>query len=56
MTDIIIFIIIALILAGAIFYIKKEKKRGVRCVGCSDGGTCGGACKSGKEGKCNCSE
>lgn len=35
MTDIIIFIIIAIILAGAIFYIRKEKKRGVKCIGCS---------------------
>ena len=40
MTDIIIFIIIALILAGAIFYIRKEKKRGVKCIGCSSCSNC----------------
>jgi len=44
MTDLILILVIAAILAGAILYIRKEKKRGVRCVGCPDGGTCGGNC------------
>ena len=44
MTDIIIFIIIAIILASAIFYIRKEKKRGVKCIGCSAAGSCSGSC------------
>lgn len=46
MTDLILGLIIAAILIAAIAYIRKEKKRGVRCVGCPDGGTCGGTCSS----------
>ncbi len=46
MTDLILGLIIAAILIAAIAYIRKEKKRGVRCVGCPDGGSCGGSCNS----------
>lgn len=53
MTDIIIFIIIALIVASAIFYIRKEKKRGVKCIGCSSCSNCSD--KHHEESKtCNC--
>ncbi|MBQ3008604.1 MAG: FeoB-associated Cys-rich membrane protein [Oscillospiraceae bacterium] len=37
------FIILAILLAvvgGSVAYIIKEKKKGVRCVGCSMAGTC----------------
>ena len=51
MTDIIIVLVIVAIVGAAIAYIRKEKKRGVRCVGCPDGGTCGGNCSGG----CGCS-
>ena len=44
MTDIILVLVIVAIVGGAILYIRKEKKRGVRCVGCPDGGVCGGNC------------
>lgn len=44
MINFILVIVIVLIVGGAIVYIRKEKKRGVRCVGCPDGGTCGGNC------------
>lgn len=37
-TNILILAIIALILGLAIGYIRKEKKRGVKCVGCPAGG------------------
>ena len=47
MTDFILVFVIAAILTGAILYIRKEKKRGVRCVGCPSGGTCNGNCSSG---------
>ena len=47
MTDFILVFVIAAILTGAILYIRKEKKRGVRCVGCPSGGTCSGNCNSG---------
>ena len=39
-SDIIIIIVLALILGGAIWYMKKEKNRGVNCIGCPDAGTC----------------
>ena len=43
------FIVIAVILAilvSASVYIWKEKKRGVKCIGCPDSGTCA-HCKGG---------
>ncbi|MBR5127554.1 MAG: FeoB-associated Cys-rich membrane protein [Roseburia sp.] len=46
MTDFVLVLVIAGIVGGALAYIRKEKKRGARCVGCPDGGTCGGKCGS----------
>lgn len=39
-TDIIIVVILALILGGALLYMRKEKKRGVKCIGCPDAEVC----------------
>ena len=39
-TDIIVGLIILLIVAGAVAYIIRAKKRGARCVGCPDAGCC----------------
>ncbi len=39
-SDIIIICVLALMLGGAILYMKKEKARGVNCIGCPDAGTC----------------
>ena len=44
MTDLIVGLVVLAIVGGAIGYIIREKKRGVRCVGCPDGGMCGGNC------------
>ena len=44
MINAILVLIIIVIVGGAIAYIRKEKKRGVRCIGCPHGGTCGGKC------------
>ena len=44
MADFLILIVILGIVGSSIWYIRKEKKRGVRCVGCPDGGTCSGHC------------
>ncbi len=38
--DVIIIVVLAIILGGALWYIKKEKHRGVNCIGCPDAGTC----------------
>lgn len=43
MTDLIIALIVVAIIGGAIAYIVKEKKRGVKCVGCPDAGHCAAA-------------
>ena len=55
MVNFILALIIIAIVSGAIAYIRKEKKRGVRCVGCPDGGTCGGNC-GGCGDNCGCSD
>lgn len=40
MTDFIIIIVLILILGTALAYMQKEKKRGVKCIGCPDAETC----------------
>ncbi len=40
MTDIVLGIIIIVIVGLAVAYIRKEKKRGVKCIGCPHAGTC----------------
>ncbi len=43
--DCIIIAIVAILLAGAILYIVRSKKRGQRCVGCPDSGSCPHHCR-----------
>ena len=45
--------IVVLILVSAILYIRKEKKKGIRCIGCPDAATCSGNCP-GCSGNCGC--
>lgn len=48
MKDIIITLIILLILGVAISYIRRQKKKGVKCIGCPSGKDCpykGKGCK-----------
>jgi hypothetical protein len=45
--------IVVLILSSAILYIRKEKKKGVKCIGCPDAATCSGNC-AGCSGSCSC--
>ena len=40
MRNFIILAILVLVVGGAIRYIIREKKKGVRCIGCSMAGTC----------------
>ena len=49
--DYILIAVIVLILGGVIFYIRRQKKKGVKCIGCPDGVTCGGKC-AGCSGNC----
>jgi len=39
-SDVIIIVVLAVILGGALWYMKKEKNKGVNCIGCPDAGTC----------------
>lgn len=42
--SIIIVVVLAVILGGAAFYVWRTKKRGKRCIGCPDSGSCHGNC------------
>lgn len=52
MTNILIIAVVGLIVGLAAGYIYKSKKKGVKCIGCPDSGTCSGKCSS--CGSCNC--
>ena len=45
MINIIVALIILLIVILAAGYVIREKKRGVKCIGCSAGGKCSGGCE-----------
>ena len=51
MTDIILIIVLLGIAAAIVFYLVREKKRGVTCVGCPHAKQCAKA----KSGGCGCS-
>ena len=40
MTDLIIIFVLVIILGASLSYMKKEKKKGVACIGCPDAGSC----------------
>ena len=42
MENIVIILVLAAILGGAAWYIYKAKNSGAKCIGCPDGGSCGG--------------
>ena len=44
MADVLVIAAIVLIVAAAFRHIRKAKKRGVKCVGCPGGCSCGGCC------------
>ncbi len=46
MVNVILWILVGLILGGAILYIVKAKKKGVQCIGCPMAGKCSGSCGS----------
>lgn len=46
--DIIIILALAAIALGIILYIRKEKKKGSKCVGCPYGNSCSGNCSEKK--------
>lgn len=57
MKNIIVIIIIAIILGLAIGYIIRQKKKGVKCIGCPSGKTCASKKSGSCSGSCcNCQE
>ena len=44
MENIIIIGIVALLLAAALFYVIRAKRKGVKCIGCADANKCSGNC------------
>ncbi len=38
--DLIVILIVVLLVGAALEYIRKQKKRGVTCIGCPHAGTC----------------
>ena len=44
MVDLIAVAVIIVIVAAALIYIRKEKKKGVKCIGCPSAGSCTKAC------------
>lgn len=49
--DILIAVIVLAVIGAAVFYIRKEKKNGARCIGCPDSKTCAHNC-AGCTGNC----
>ena len=55
MENILIIAVVGLIVGCAAGYIRKQKKRGVKCIGCPDGSKCSGSCSGcGNCGSCGC--
>lgn len=44
MANVFIVLVLILVLGGAVAYIVKQKKKGVKCIGCPDSGSCAGHC------------
>ena len=41
MENVILILILAAVLGGAVFYILQARKKGSKCIGCPDSGCCG---------------
>lgn len=54
MVNLIVVIVLIAILGAAVIYIVKEKKRGVKCIGCPAAGTCAHSQGSGCGGCSSC--
>ena len=58
MTDIVAAIVLIAVLAGAIAYIVRQKRAGVKCIGCAVGQACSERAKASQDAegcRCGCS-
>ncbi|MBE6939358.1 MAG: FeoB-associated Cys-rich membrane protein [Ruminococcaceae bacterium] len=53
--DFLIIAVVVVILGSVLWYLRRAKKKGVKCIGCPDGAKCSGAC-SGCGNGCGCGE
>lgn len=53
MEDILVLIILVVVLATAIIYVVRAKKKGVKCVGCPNAKNCS---KNTENGSCGCNK
>lgn len=44
--DVVVILLLVIIVGSSILYIRKEKKRGVHCIGCPSAGSCTRSCAS----------
>lgn len=51
MEDIILIAVIAIVVGLAFLYIRRQKKKGSKCIGCPYGSAC---CKNTEKGGCGC--
>ena len=49
LTDIIVILIVAAVLGAICFYLHRQKKKGVKCIGCPYAKECSGKCGMNKE-------
>ncbi len=49
MENAVLFIVLAVILALAIVYVVRAKKKGVKCIGCPNAKSCSGSCGCGEK-------
>ena len=49
--DYVIIALVAVVLGLVIWYIRRAKKNGVKCIGCPAGGNCAGGCAGCSGGK-----
>ena len=47
MKNILLVLVLVAVIGGAVFYIVRAKRKGVKCIGCPAAKTCGGDCKNG---------
>lgn len=51
MADIIVGLLLVLAVGGALYYIRRQKKNGVKCIGCPSSGSCSKNCGCGGSSK-----